>query len=139
MATFIECDVKEVEVRFLDETMKNRPVNIDLCQKMKKEIFYAKVPTIVFVGCDENWVFNSTEERDKQYDKILTNYWTKDGVVKPIGECDEELKKQLLNRVRELRKFCEGETLQTSIHAVILCMENNISFEQALPIAKIYN
>ncbi len=76
MAKFIECSTKEI--RYLrGEIVKNHAVNIDRCKHVRKSRFkwYPDnngKPSLVFKGCDQEWVYDDEASRDTDYEKILS-------------------------------------------------------------------
>ena len=58
------------------EFVKNYPVNLSLCKSIRKSklAWYPDntgKPAIAFDGCDIEWVYDSVEDRDREYNKLI--------------------------------------------------------------------
>ena len=76
MANFIRPNVDSVTY-LRGAVIENHPVNIDRCKRISKarENWYPDntgKPAIKFHGCDCKWVFDTDEERDQQFDEIVS-------------------------------------------------------------------
>ena len=76
-AEFIQPPIDHIEYMRGDKVY-NHPVNISLCTSIRKgrlRWYPDNIgrPSIVFEGCDVEWVFNSEEHRDRTYDQIAAN------------------------------------------------------------------
>jgi hypothetical protein len=75
MPQLIKCSVESI--RYLrGETVCNLPVNIDLCKSIRKSKFSwypdnKGKPSIQFLGCDQEWVFDRDKDRDSEFERIL--------------------------------------------------------------------
>ena len=75
---FVECDVPSIQYR--NSTYVNVAVNLGLCKGLSKErvAWYPDntgKPSIVFRGCNIEWAFNTEEERDAQFDKLIAKQY----------------------------------------------------------------
>ena len=72
---FVQCTVPSV--RYMHgKSLNNDPVNLAYCKRIRKSTYnwYPDndgLPTIEFKGCGARWVFDSTEDRDKEFDRVL--------------------------------------------------------------------
>lgn len=75
MPHFLECSVPSI--RYLrGEARENHAINIDLCKKIRKVQvrWYPDnqgKPAIAFDGCDAEWAFDTENERDAEYARII--------------------------------------------------------------------
>lgn len=64
-------------IKYRGYSLYNNPVNLSLCQSVQKGRIsypdYTGVPCIKFLGCNTEWVYTSTEERDKDFEAITNN------------------------------------------------------------------
>jgi hypothetical protein len=56
----------------------NSPVNLFWCKSIKKGRYRCYpdnegLPSIIFKGCDVEWVYKSEEMRDEEYSRIVRN------------------------------------------------------------------
>lgn len=75
MAHFLQCSTPDITY-LRGEKVVNHPVNIDLCTKLRKSALRwypdnAGRASIEFDGCDARWAFETTAQRDAEYDRIL--------------------------------------------------------------------
>lgn len=76
MSSFIKPHTESIGGRY--GSHKNLAVNLDLCRAIEKDKlkWYPDndgVPSIKFIGCKAEWIFQSMEERDEAYEKIAEN------------------------------------------------------------------
>lgn len=77
MAHFITCSLESFKY-WREETVVNKPVNLDLCTSIEKSQFAwypdnAGKPSIVFNGCDVEWAYHEEADRDLEFDRISNN------------------------------------------------------------------
>ena len=77
MAMFIKC--YQDSITYLrGEVVRNNPVNVSHCKQIRKGRF-AWYPdntgkaSIVFEGCDVEWVYDTESARDEQFEEIASN------------------------------------------------------------------
>ena len=74
---FITCRVKEI-IYLRGKKVVNNPVNLALCKTIEKTK-YSWYPdnegrcAIRFNGCDQEWVFDSKEDRDSEFSRLQNN------------------------------------------------------------------
>jgi hypothetical protein len=76
MPYFITCIVPQIEY-LRGETVKNNPINLDLCKSIEKTKFSwypdnIGKPSITFNGCDSRWVFDRKQDRDTEFERITS-------------------------------------------------------------------
>lgn len=76
MIRFVVSEIAEITYLW-GEKIKNRPVNIGLCTSITKsrENWYPDnvgKPSMIFKGCNAQWVFDNEQDRDKEYERILS-------------------------------------------------------------------
>ena len=59
------------------EFVENYPVNLNICKSIKKSRFAwypdnIGRPAISFVGCDVQWVYDNTEDRDNEWNQLVS-------------------------------------------------------------------
>jgi len=77
---FVKCSRPEVTYR--GERIVNRPVNISLCKSVSKDRvkWYPDnkgLPSMRLHGCDTEWVYPYEEERDRDYELVAGNGFSK--------------------------------------------------------------
>lgn len=74
MAKFIECSIGYYVDRHNTFSRSNRPINIDAITSIDKKD-HGDRWDIVFNGTiEESWMYDSTIDRDSDYDKILADH-----------------------------------------------------------------
>jgi len=73
---FIECSITEIKY-LRGDTYTNQSVNLALCTsvgKMQVKWYPDNTgkPGIFFVGCDQQWSFDTEKERDAEFAKIMS-------------------------------------------------------------------
>lgn len=76
MPYFLESTVPQISYLRGDK-ITNHPVNLNICQSIRKSRLHwypdnIGKASIVFVGCDTEWAFNSDIDRDAEYNRIVT-------------------------------------------------------------------
>lgn len=75
MANFIECTIPSI-VYLRGQVVINHAINIDLCTRLRKSTLNwypdnTGKPSVEFDGCDAIWVFETVEQRDKEYSRVV--------------------------------------------------------------------
>ena len=79
---FISCSQDD----FIEEYLKNNPVNIAKCQELRKGLFISHIcdedynceeilhPSIKFMGCgDAEWIYKTEDDRNAEFDNLRNN------------------------------------------------------------------
>lgn len=74
---FITASVESI-VYLRGERIVNNPVNLMQCKSIQKRQYSwypdnEGIPAIKFNGCDTEWVYKNTLDRDRDYERIVRN------------------------------------------------------------------
>jgi hypothetical protein len=77
MVYFVQCSVPSIVYRYGRDSVVNNPVNLALCRSLSKSRYHwypdnVGKPSILFNGCDTEWVFKSEAERDAEFDRLAS-------------------------------------------------------------------
>ena len=116
---FVECTEDAAAIPYWG-VLYNRPVNLALCQSLRKasltEAGRPAVPTLAFEGCATSWFFNAEKDRDAEMRRIITLSQT-EGAARMSTPGHERFSDQFRRYTQaEEERASSGETA----HAVLL-------------------